>query len=82
MRLRISIGLKAGVLDPQGKATQQALENLGFEQIEALRIGKEIILDLKTNDQKLALSQAEEMCKKILVNQVVEDFSIEIIPAT
>ena len=73
----INIGLKQGVLDDQGKATHHALDTLGFKEItKDVRIGKQIIIKLDTDDKDEAMKNATEMCNKLLANTVIEDFEI------
>ena len=67
--------LKA-LLDPQGKAVAGGLRQLGFD-IEDVRVGRELVLDIPTNDQKQALEIAQEMCRKLLANPVTEDYRLE-----
>ena len=70
MKARVFVTLKNGVLDPQGKAIHHALEGLGFQGVNDVRAGKLIELDL-------AEGAAEEMCRKLLANTVIENFRIE-----
>ncbi len=79
MKARIYITLKPGVLDPQGKATQQALERLGFSGVEGVRIGKFIEVELTDTDPTKAETKAAEMCEKLLANTVVEKYRVEIL---
>ena len=74
MKARIFVTLKPGVLDPQGKAINHALDGLGFRGVEDVRAGKLIELDLAdgTSDADI-----EEMCRKLLANTVIENFRIE-----
>lgn len=74
MKARVTITLKNGVLDPQGKAIHHALEGLGFGGVNDVRAGKMIELDLAdgTSDADI-----EEMCKKLLANTVIENYRIE-----
>lgn len=74
MKARVFITLKAGVLDPQGKAIHHALEALGFEGVNDVRAGKLIELDLGSDTKD---SEIEEMCRKLLANTVIENFRIE-----
>jgi len=78
MKARIFVTLKPGVLDPQGEAVRHALGALGFEGVEQVRQGKVIEIDLAGNDPGAARAQAEEMCRKLLANTVIEDFRVEI----
>ena len=73
--------LKAGVLDPQGKAIGNALAGLGFTGIGEVRQGKLIELDLAETDPVRAREQVEAMCKELLANPVIEDYAIDITPA-
>jgi phosphoribosylformylglycinamidine synthase PurS subunit len=78
VKARVHITLKNGVLDPQGKAIQHALGSLGFDGVDDVRQGKYIELDLNTTDKAAAEANVEEMCKKLLANMVIENYSIEI----
>lgn len=74
MKARVLVTLKSGVLDPQGKAIHHALEGLGFDGVNDVRAGKLIELDL---DEGVPDEAIEEMCRKLLVNTVIENFRIE-----
>jgi len=74
----VNVFLKEGVLDPQGKAAHHALDSLGFAGVEDVRIGKQIILKLKTDDRAAAEAEVKEMCETLLANTVIEDYTIEI----
>lgn len=78
MKARVDITLKTGVLDPQGKAIQQALGALGFDGIKGVRQGKVIELDLAETDPAKAEATLKEMCEKLLANTVIEDYRIEV----
>ena len=80
MRARVHVRLKPGVLDPQGKAIGNALAALGFTGIGEVRQGKLIELDLTESDPARARTQAEAMCKELLANPVIEDYTIELAP--
>lgn len=77
MKARIHVYLKPGVLDPQGAAVAGALKNLGFDEVENARQGKLIELDLSGGDADAAKARVEEMCRKLLANPVIENFSVE-----
>jgi len=81
MKARVHVMLKAGVLDPQGKAIGNALAGLGFTGIGEVRQGKLIELDLAETDPVRAREQVEAMCKELLANPVIEDYAIDIAPA-
>jgi phosphoribosylformylglycinamidine synthase PurS subunit len=78
MKAIVTIMLKTGVLDPQGKAIGQALNNLGFAQVGDVRAGKIIELDLAETDPEAAKTAAVDMAKKLLANTVIESFKVEI----
>ena len=78
MKVQIHISLKNGVLDPQGKAIENSLINLGFDKVENVRQGKFIELEIESEDRDSASKQCNEMCEKLLANLVIEDYSIEI----
>ena len=79
MKVQIHTRLKEGVLDPQGKAVESALKNLGYEKINKIRQGKLFDIDVDTTDPVKAKEIAENICKSLLANLVIEDFSIEVI---
>lgn len=76
MKALVTVMLKDGVLDPQGKAIGHALEGLGFGGIGEVRVGKVIELDLTESDPTLAREAAEAMARKLLANTVIERFDI------
>ena len=78
MKALIKITLKSGVLDPQGKAIQNALGALGFSGVNDVRQGKYIEVDLSPPDEATARQQVERMCKELLANTVIENYSYEI----
>jgi phosphoribosylformylglycinamidine synthase len=78
VKAKVHITLKPGVLDPQGRAIQHALASLGFAGVDDVRQGKYIELDLGDTDQANARARVDEMCKKLLANTVIENYSVEI----
>jgi phosphoribosylformylglycinamidine synthase subunit PurS len=82
MRARIHVKLKPGVLDPQGKAIGNALKGLGYTGFGEVRQGKLIELDLAESDPVRARDQIEAMCKELLANPVIEDYTIELAPSS
>ena len=78
MRAVVNVFLKEGVLDPQGKAAHHALDSLGFGGVKDVRIGKQIILNLDTDDRAKAEAEVKEMCETLLANTVIEDYTVEI----
>jgi phosphoribosylformylglycinamidine synthase len=79
MKAKIHITLKQGVLDPQGKAVQNALAQLGFKDVNEVRQGKYIELELSETNPKRAKVEVQKMCEKLLANMVIEDFRVEIL---
>jgi phosphoribosylformylglycinamidine synthase subunit PurS len=78
MKARITITLKSGVLDPQGKAIEGALTGLGFSGVEDVRQGKYIELDLAETDRARAEETVKAMCDRLLANTVIENYHIDI----
>ncbi len=78
MKARIKITLKTGVLDPQGKAIANALGALGFEGVDGVRQGKYIEIELAETDPEQARLQVERMCRQLLANTVIENYSYEL----
>ena len=78
MTATVNVFLKDGVLDPQGKASHHALDSLGFDSVADVRIGKQIIIQLDTEDKAKAEAEVKEMCETLLANTVIEDYTIEI----
>ena len=79
MKFKINIFLKKGVLDPEGKAIENALLNNGYNKVNNVRVGKTISLNIKSDIKSDALEQVTLMCKEMIVNKVIEDF--EIVPS-
>ena len=76
MKISATVTLKKDVLDPQGKVVKQTLKNMGHENIENVRQGKYFEIELSENDEKKAEKIIEEICKKLLTNTVIEDYTI------
>jgi phosphoribosylformylglycinamidine synthase len=74
MKVRIIVSLKPGVLDPQGRAVHHALDGLGFEGVEDVRVGRMIELEVADGTSDASL---REMCEKLLANTVIENYRIE-----
>jgi len=81
MKVRVQVMLRRDVLDPQGKAIGNALAALGFAGIGEVRQGKLIELELAETDPARTREQAEAMCKQLLANPVIEDYTIDLIPS-
>ena len=79
MRVKVTVMLKEGVLDPQGKAIGHALHTLGFGEVGDVRAGRVIEIELDETDQGRALSRAEAMAQRLLANAVIETFNAEVL---
>lgn len=79
MRARVTVTLKAGVLDPQGQAITGSLKSLGFAGVSGVRQGKIFDLDLGETDPAAARLSLAAMCEKLLANTVIENYAIEIV---
>jgi phosphoribosylformylglycinamidine synthase len=75
----VNIFLKQGVLDPQGKAIHHALDAMNFESVDDVRMGKQIVLKLKSENREEAKKEVEKMAEEILANTVIEDYTIELV---
>tara|TARA_B100000965_G_scaffold384976_1_gene385742 strand:+ start:101 stop:334 length:234 start_codon:yes stop_codon:yes gene_type:complete len=76
MKVKVIVTLKNGVLDPQGKAIQQTLNGMNFDNVTEVRQGKFFEIEVKENDETKAKSLVDDMCKKLLANMVIEDYKI------
>ncbi len=79
MRAIVNIYLKEGVLDPQGKAVHHALDALGFDNVQDVRVGKQIVLELESSNAEEAKEEVAKMSETLLANTVIEDYEIEIV---
>ena len=79
IKARVTVTLKNGVLDPQGKAIEGALGSLGFEGVDQVRQGKVFDLELSSADPAGAKKDIAAMCEKLLANTVIEDYSVELV---
>ncbi len=77
MKARVVVTLKRSVLDPQGQAVGRALASLGFAEVQGVRLGKVIELDLAETDPVRARERLAAMCEKLLANTVIEEYRIE-----
>ncbi|MCK4495091.1 MAG: phosphoribosylformylglycinamidine synthase subunit PurS [Candidatus Aminicenantes bacterium] len=78
LKAEIYITLKKTVADPQGLTIKHALDSLGYKEVEEVRIGKLVTVRLNINDKKEAEQRLNEMCKKLLANPIIEDYSFKI----
>ena len=79
MKVRVHVTLKNGVLDPQGAAVSHSLGALGFNNVNDVRQGKVIELDLAETDKAVAKATVTQMCEKLLANTVIENYDVEIL---
>ncbi len=76
MKFSITVTLKKDVLDPQGKVVQNTLLNLGMNNLKSIRQGKYFEVEIDEKDENKAVKKVNEMCKKLLVNLIIEDYKI------
>ena len=76
MKFSVTVTLKKDVLDPQGKVVQNTLINMGMNNLKNIRQGKHFEIEVDENDVLTAQKKIDEMCKKLLVNQIIEDYKI------
>ena len=79
MKVIVNISLKEGVLDPEGQAIKTSLSNLGFENLNDVCTGKQIILNFVNLEENEAVLEAKKMCEDLLVNSVIEKYKINIL---
>lgn len=79
MKARVIVTLKAGVLDPQGKAIEGALRSLGVEGVDSVRQGKVFDIEIDAADEASARAQLERACERLLANTVIENYRIELV---
>ena len=79
MKARVTIMLKDGVLDPQGEAINQALTSLEYNNVNSVRQGKVIDLELNESLEEAAIDNIQEMCEKLLANTVIENYEIKLL---
>ena len=78
MRVKIFVSLKTGVLDPQGKAIERSLHTLGYHEVQDVRMGKYLEIEMDSASRQNAELRVREMCDKLLSNTVIEDYRFEI----
>ena len=78
MRAKIHVTLKPGILDPQGKAIEHALDSLGFKNVGNVRVGKYMEVDVDEKDKAKAEAEVKAMCEKLLANTIVEEYRYEL----
>lgn len=75
---KIRITLRKGILDVQGKTVENALHQIGFQNIENVRIGKFVELDIEAESKEMAFSTIDEACRKLIANPIIEDYQIDL----
>mgnify|MGYP001444632228 FL=1 len=76
MKFSVTVTLKKDVLDPQGKVVQNTLVNMGMNNLKSIRQGKYFEIEVNESDNEIAEKKVDEMCKKLLVNLIIEDYKI------
>ena len=76
MKFSVTVTLKKNILDPQGKVVENTLINMGMDSIKSIRQGKYFLIEVDENDQTSAEKKVDEICKKLLVNLIIEDYKI------
>ena len=76
MKFSVTVTLKKNILDPQGKVVENTLINMGLNSIKSIRQGKYFLIEVDENDQSIAEKKVDEICKKLLVNLIIEDYKI------
>jgi phosphoribosylformylglycinamidine synthase len=79
VKAKIHVTLKQGILDPQGKAIEHALDSLGFKHAANVRVGKYMELDLEQTDKAKAEAEVKAMCDKLLANTIIEEYRYELV---
>ncbi|MBA5867159.1 MAG: phosphoribosylformylglycinamidine synthase subunit PurS [Nitrospira sp. CR1.3] len=78
MKAKVHVTLKQGILDPQGKAIEHALDSLGFKNAANVRVGKYMELDIDEKDRAKAEAEVKKMCEKLLANTIIEEYRYEL----
>jgi phosphoribosylformylglycinamidine synthase len=79
VKAKIHVTLKPGILDPQGKAIEHALDSLGFTNAANVRVGKYMEVDVNESDKTKAEAQVKSMCEKLLANTIIEEYRYELV---
>lgn len=77
-KAKIDVTLKKSVLDPQGKTVLEALHSLSFDGVKGVRVGKHFVVQLDTKDQVKAEKDLKEMCERLLINPIIEEYSFQL----
>ena len=76
MKFSVTVTLKEDVLDPQGKVVQNTLISMGMDNLKSIRQGKHFEIEVNENNQEIAEKKIDDMCKKLLVNLIIEDYKV------
>lgn len=76
-RVSVHITPRRGILDPQGKAVENALHSLGFDGVTSVHVGRHVVIDTESDSAESAVASVTAMCERLLANPVIEDFEIE-----
>ncbi len=76
--VKVFVTPRQGILDPQGRAAEGALKSLGFTNVDSVRVGRYIVLDIAAPSAGAAADEAKKMCEQLLVNPLIEDFRFEV----
>ncbi len=79
MKFSVTVTLKKNVLDPQGKVVENTLKNLGMLDLKSIRQGKFFEIEIEEENKEIAKKKVDEMCNKLLVNLIIEDYKIDIV---
>jgi phosphoribosylformylglycinamidine synthase len=77
LKFSVTVTLKKDVLDPQGKVVQNTLLNMGMDKLKSIRQGKHFEIEVNENNESIARNKIDEMCKKLLVNLIIENYKID-----
>ena len=76
--VKVFVTPRQGILDPQGRAAEGALKSLGFSNVNAVRVGRYIVLEIAATSASAAADEATRMCEQLLVNPLIEDYRCEV----
>ncbi|HXF95904.1 MAG TPA: phosphoribosylformylglycinamidine synthase subunit PurS [Gemmatimonadales bacterium] len=77
-RVEVRVMPRAALLDPQGQAVEQALHALGFGEVQRVRVGKHLVLEVEAGSREEAAARARLMCDRLLANPVTEDYHVQV----
>ncbi len=77
MRFRVQITRRPGIADPEGATTARALRELGYAEVESVRFGRDMTVEVSGDDEEIALKRVTDMCERLLANPVIENYTVE-----